>query len=155
MNLEAPSATLRGAAAKSKKTPERVEIEKAIQKAATINHGKSFTRAEILAKAGVDPIVGNKCFSNLRGEQKIVAVKNEGRPNAEYVLTTQLNTYNGKRLTPPCRIDKMAGIYQPELNVLEAMGVTPERIAVTALPSRIGDELHYPGGRVDVIRSAV
>lgn len=48
-----------------------------------------------------------------------------------------------------CATSTPRGYPCPELQPLP--GITPDRFAAFALPSRIGNRLHYPDGRVEVL----
>lgn len=120
------------------KTASSQEVEQIVLKAIAASE-RGLTTTELVERLQINRKLLNKTLSALfvRGAIEIVGDSGAKRyrlPNQVAAPRTITRTYG-------------EGVYLGE-ELQPAPGIPAERFAAFALPSRMGDRLHYPGGRV-------
>jgi len=139
-----------GLAVPVNKTAERAAIEDVLMRAGEAG----ATRGKLMAFTGLPDDVVHKVCKNLCAASKAELVSPHGGERY-YVLVAAAARAQahskaqaaGPRTAQPIRTNKMAGTYDP-VELRPNPGITPDRFVAFCLPSRIGNRLHFPDGRV-------
>lgn len=120
------------------KTASSQEVEQLVLKAIAASE-RGLTTTELVERLQINRKLLNKTLSALFVRGAIESVGDSGAkryrlPNQVAAPRTITRTYG-------------EGVYLGE-ELQPAPGIPAERFAAFALPSRMGDRLHYPGGRV-------
>ena len=131
------------------KTAERTAVEACLRSAGPLG----ATRERVRSITGLPSDVVHKVCKNLCAAGKAELVSHHGG-DAHVVLLACLASAEARtRMALAPRINKLAGTYDP-VELRPNPGIGPERFAAFLLPSRIGNRLHHPDGRVEELVQA-